>query len=328
MGACLHNTVRITTTANNNDRSVGECVRCPHNNRIAFEHKSNKRKRFHGNQMIQCRYAVRVWLADEWWRKILHLIWKCWRWTELFDCMRGTHRTRSQRSGKIEWRLCWHENYMLKWTCDTWYEYVFSVVLTRIRRDDHIFRGPHHSHAYKSLWKKFLFCKWHIRIVWVWLLRRSLTFLTIGSLPSGQAHFVTFIAACVMPELIVAWPTKCGARCVVIIFRTLNTNSVQKSKKKYSKLLYIIRELKSEKNRNEQRKVFAWFMRNEKKGEEKNSARFQGWIADSQDQFRINNECQCIRAFVSGAVEHILWIQLTNRTLIRTDARILIGQRV
>lgn len=37
-----------------------------------------------------------------------------------------------------------------------------GFVLTRIHRDDHIFRGSHHSSAYKSLENTFR--KWHIRL--------------------------------------------------------------------------------------------------------------------------------------------------------------------
>lgn len=75
------------------------------------------------------------------------------------------------------------------------------------------------------------------------VVKMELTLFTIGSLPSGDANFVAFIAARVMPKLIVARPTKRGARCVVVIFRALNTNSVREIGKQKQKI--IISEVKS-----------------------------------------------------------------------------------
>lgn len=50
----------------------------------------------------------------------------------------------------------------------------------------------------------------------------SLTLLTVGSLPAGQAHLVAFLAAGVVTELIVPWTAERGAGRVVVVIGTLH----------------------------------------------------------------------------------------------------------
>lgn len=55
----------------------------------------------------------------------------------------------------------------------------------------------------------------------------TLTNITVGSLPAGNAHLVTLVAARVVSELVVARPTEGGARGVVVVCRTLDAYPAQ-----------------------------------------------------------------------------------------------------
>lgn len=60
--------------------------------------------------------------------------------------------------------------------------------------------------------------------------RAELTLLAVRSLPAGQADFVALLAARVMAELVVSRATEGGARRIVIVRGTLNTNPGREQK--------------------------------------------------------------------------------------------------
>lgn len=94
MGACLRAHCSNNSNNNNNHRWFGVLPQQSHRIQTHIQQKETISRQsddtMHG---FEYEFAACWWMVA---KNTTYLIWKYWRWTQLFDCMRSTHRTRSR----------------------------------------------------------------------------------------------------------------------------------------------------------------------------------------------------------------------------------------